>query len=137
MVEAEDLERAHDLLAVVRERAEVGAFVVIPEECVEHLFHVAQVGLDLARHLGEQQPLLGAARHLVEHRCRGMRCRLSGVEPGDHRVDLIGHIRREVGEVLDQRFGQQQARRIVHRRGLGDGAAGQLVQATGQGGGEF
>ena len=112
------MQRAHDLLAVVREGCKLGALVVISEEGVEHLLHVAQIGLDLARHLGEQQALLGAARHFVEHRRRALGRRLARVEPGDHGVDLLGHLRRESREVLDQRLGEQQAGRIIHRHAI-------------------
>ena len=49
---------------------EVGALGVVAEEGVEHLLHVAQVGLDLAADLRQQHALLRAPAHLVQHRPR-------------------------------------------------------------------
>ncbi len=65
VVEAQDRECAANLLAVLRERGEVGALAVVAEEGVEHLLHPAQVRLDLAPDLRDQHALLRALAHLV------------------------------------------------------------------------
>ena len=108
VLEAEHLQRTHDLPGVLRQRREVSALFVITEKRVEHLLHVSQVGLDLARDLRQKEALLRPTRHLVEHRrSRGGRrpVLLRCIEPGDHRLDLSGEIRRQRREILDGRFG--------------------------------
>ena len=67
--QAQHLQGAGDLHAVVRKASKVGPLGVIAEKGVECLLHVAQIGLDLPRDLREHQPLLGAPRHFVEQRC--------------------------------------------------------------------
>ena len=130
--EAKHLQRAHDLLAVVGERRQIGAFVVVPEERVEHLLHMPQVRLDFARDLGEQQTLLRTARHFVEQRRGGAARGPARIEPRDHRVDLGRQLRRGRRIVLDRRFGEQQSRRVFHGECFGNRSAGQLVQPVGQ-----
>ena len=65
-VEAQHLERAGDLPAVVGKSGELVALRMIAEKSVEHLFDMTQVGLDFARDLRQQQTLLCAAGHFVE-----------------------------------------------------------------------
>ena len=121
---AQDLERAPDLLAVLAESRELGALRAVAEERIEHLFHVAKVRLDLAADLGQQQALLRPLRHLVQQR-HGRRAgqrtqRARGVEPRQHRLDLLREIRREACVILERAFGEQHARRVFHGERLGN-----------------
>jgi hypothetical protein len=121
VIETQDLQRAGDLLAVARESGQIGALVVIAEEGVEHLLHVPQVGLDLARHLREEQPFLRAARHLVEHRRGDIGCGtilLGGVEARDHRIDLAGNSA-GLPEEFSSTDSARRAGRVFHRHRLG------------------
>ena len=91
------LQRARNLLAVVGESRQLGTLRVIAEKSVEHLLDMTQVGLDFARDLRQQQPLLRATRHFVEERRRSRAgdrfVLLRSIEPRDHRLDLL----REIG----------------------------------------
>ena len=121
IVEAQDREGAADLLAVLRERGEVGALAVVAEEGVEHLLHAPQVRLDLAPDLGDQHALLGALAHFVERGRLGSLTRASGprrVEAREHRVDLLREVRRERRVVLEGALGEQKRRRVLHRERL-------------------
>ena len=91
-VQAEHLERTRDLLAVVGESRQLGTLGVIAEKSVEHLLDMAQVGLDLARDLRQEQSLLRATRHFVEEwrrrRAGDRLVLLRSIEPRNHRLDL-------------------------------------------------
>jgi len=91
-VETEDPQRAANLRAVLGQRREIGALVVVAEERVEHLLHVPQVRLDLAAHLREQHALLRTLAHFVQHRRAGRRGEFPlarRIEPREHCVDLL------------------------------------------------
>ena len=131
LVEAQHAQRAAHLHAVARERGELAALRVVAEERVEHLLHVAQVGLDLATHLRDQHALLRAPAHLVE-RCHAAAgnaaARARGVEPRDQGLDLLREFRGQVRPVLERALGEQQAGRVLHRHRLGHAVGGQAVE---------
>ena len=54
-------QRAADLMAVFAEHRDLRAFRRVAEECIEHLFHASQIGLDLAGDLRKQHSLLRAS----------------------------------------------------------------------------
>ena len=91
-----------------------------------------------AHHLREQRALLRPPRHLVE--CRrsgfGLAPRLRRVQPRQHRIDLLGEIRRQVRVVLERAFGEQQRGREFHRERLGHPGFGHLLEARGERRGE-
>ncbi len=122
-IEAQHTQRPADLVAVASERLQLAALAVIAEEGVEHLLHVPQVGLDLAPDLGEQQPLLCTARHLVDYRRRRRafdHARVAGrIEAGEHRVHVGRELRGKCSGILERVLGEQQRRRELHRDGLG------------------
>ena len=96
-IQAKHLERTRDLLAVMGEGCQLGTLGVIAEKSVEHLLEMTQVGLDFARDLRQEQPLLRATRHFVEewrrHGAGDRLVLLGSVEPRNHRLDLL----REIG----------------------------------------
>ena len=116
------------------ERRELRALRAVAEERVEHLLHVPQVRLDLAADLREQHPLLRALRHLVEQRRRrgaGKRARRArGIEPRQHRLDLLREIGRQARVVLERALGQQHAGRVLHRDRLGNAGCGILSRRS-------
>ena len=133
LVQAEHLQRSRDLLAIVRERRQIGAFGVIAEKRVEHLLDVPQIDLNLSSDMGEQEPLLRAARHLIKDGLRGRVRRqlvlLCRVEPRHHGFDLLREFGGECRKVFDRRLGKQQRRGIFHGHWLGDRPTRQLVQS--------
>ena len=140
LVEAQDAQRPANLAAVLRQRRELGALAVVAEERVQHLLDVPQVDLDLADDLRDQQPLLRALRHLVEQRRGAGRpggpVGLRGIEAGQHHVDLLREIRRQAGKILECAFGEQEARRVLHRQRLGHAERRHRVQTFRQRGSE-
>ena len=112
------LKCAADLVAVLAERRDLGALRRIAEERVEHLLHPAQVDLDLARDLREQDSLLRAAEYAVDQRPGPGRDRTRfarRVEPREHRRDLLREIAREAAVVRHGALGEQDAGRVLHR----------------------
>ncbi len=130
-VQAQDAQRAADLRAVLGQRGEIGALRVVAEKAVQHLFDVAQIGLDLAADLRQQHALLRALAHLVEHRRRRRReaALARRVQPAQHRVDLARELRRQIRIVLERALGEQQRGRVFHRHRFGNARRRHLVQA--------
>ena len=118
----------------MRQRREIGALAVVAEERVQDLFHVTQVRLDFARHLRQDESFLRPPRHLVEDgRDGGARYRLTlrrGVEPREHRIDLLRKLGRYRGEVIECGVGEQQAGGVFHCQRVRHVTGGELVETA-------
>ncbi len=94
----------------------------VAEEGIERLLDLAQIALDLARHLGNQQFFLRPAGHFVEQRHafvgRDRHARYTGLQPRDHQIDLAREIDAEALEVFMRVLQQQNGRCHFHRHGF-------------------
>ena len=105
------------------QRRQAVAHFRVAEEGVERLFDLAEIALDFARDLGDQQAFLRLARHFVKQRdfCVRFRRRAgkATVNARNGDVDLVGEVVAQVCEIFLRILRQQQAGGDFHGQRVG------------------